>query len=135
MERQDLMIGDWVRNEFGDAEQVQEIGSGLVMLAYNDLYQYDDIQPILLTGEILEKNEFAYCNSNGGYYGYFEESYSNQTMEIVLFDVKSEYRNVQIHICKANYPNKIMLHLMECNYVHQLQHVLKVCGIKKEIVL
>ena len=41
MERQDIMIGDWVRNEFGDAEQVQEIGSGLVMLAYNDLYQYE----------------------------------------------------------------------------------------------
>ena len=95
----------------------------------------DDIRPIPLTSEILEKNDFSYCERDGGCYGYFEESYSNQTMEIILFNVNSEYRNVQIHISDANDENDVMLHLMECNYVHKLQHILKDCGIKKEIKL
>ena len=93
----------------------------------------DDIIPIPLTSDILEKNDFLYYSVDDGYYGYFEESYSNQTTEIILFNVNNENRNVQIHI---NYHNdETILHLMECNYVHQLQHILKVCGIKKEIEL
>ena len=95
----------------------------------------DDIRPIPLTSEILEKNDFSYCESDGGYYGYFNESYCNAGMEIVLFNVKSEDRNVQIHISDANDENDVMLHLMECNNVHKLQHILKDCGIKKEIKL
>ena len=52
MKKEELMIGDWVYNTHNQqAEQVQEIGSGLVMLDYNDLYEYDEIEPIPLTEE------------------------------------------------------------------------------------
>ena len=38
MKREELMIGDWVYNTHNrKPEQVYEIGSGLVMLDYNDL--------------------------------------------------------------------------------------------------
>ena len=37
------MLGDYVYNTHNkQAEQVQEIGSGLVMLDHNDLYEYDE---------------------------------------------------------------------------------------------
>lgn len=152
MRAEELMIGDWVK--VNDVEhthplQVTEIFKKSGTL-YATLYwdgmpgnkipdvlsaDIDKILPIPLTVEILEKNDFSYCESDGGCYGYFEESYSNQTMEIILFNVNSEYRNVQIHIDDPNEPNDVMLHLMECNYVHKLQHILKDCGIKKEIKL
>jgi hypothetical protein len=50
MKNEELMIGDWVFNTHNrKPEQVQEIGSALVMLDYNDLYEYDEIEPIPLT--------------------------------------------------------------------------------------
>ena len=123
MERQDLMIGDWVRNEFGDAEQVQEIGSGLVMLAYNDLYQYDDIQPIPLTGEILEKN----FEKKGTRYGIFDDYFD--------FEVR-EYNDgmfiVNYHCCEMSLPDTQIASIC---HVHQLQHAMNICGVEKEITL
>lgn len=136
MKATDLMISDWVYNTHNrQNEQVAEIGSGLVMLAYNDLYEYDEIEPIPLTQEILEKNGFVYWKNSDAFIVYAEESYSNQTVEVTLFNVESEFRNIQLHICESKYPQETMLHLMECNYVHQLQHVFRSCGIEKEIIL
>jgi len=95
----------------------------------------EKVEPIPLTSEILEKNDFAYNKNNGAFVAYAEESYSNQTVEISLFHVKNEYNNIQLHICESRYPEEVMLHLMECNYIHELQHVFRACGIKKEIEL
>ena len=64
MKANELMIGDWVYNTHNrQNEQVAEIGSGLVMLAYNDLYEYNEIEPIPLTDAILKANGF---NREGG---------------------------------------------------------------------
>ena len=68
MKASDLMVGDWVWNEFNKkAEKVSSIMDNLIMLDYNDCYNpeepIDEIEPIPLTVEILEKNGFD------GYYG------------------------------------------------------------------
>ena len=64
MTAKELMIDDWVYNTHNrQNEQVAEIGSSLVMLAYNDLYEYDEIEPIPLTDAILKVNGF---NREGG---------------------------------------------------------------------
>jgi len=56
MKATELMIGDWVYNTHNrQPEQVFEIMEHMVMLAYNDLYGYDEIEPIPLTSEILEQ--------------------------------------------------------------------------------
>jgi hypothetical protein len=91
--------------------------------------------PLPTSREILEKNEFAYCASTGAFICYAEESYSDQIVSVILFNVESEFRNNQLHICNDATPNDHIIHLMDCNYVHELQHALKVCGIRKEIVL
>ena len=129
MKATELMIGDWI--------QVPPSGRRKMKITQlcEDWGEMDDVDPVPITREILEKNEFAYCERNGAFYAYAEESYSNQMVEIILFNVESEYRNNQLHINEANYKEETLIHLMECNYVHNLQHVFRVCGIKKEIVL
>jgi hypothetical protein len=130
MKANELMIGDWVTLSKGNWSENRQVELIDIEMIAESVYL---AEPIPLTPEILEKNDFLYYCVDDGYYGYFEESYSNQATEIILFNVNNENRNVQIHIKYHN--DETILHLMECNYVHQLQHILKVCGIKKEIEL
>ena len=146
MEAKDLMIGDWVYNSKNEVCKVCSISqifeSNIMLDNYskpNDgMFETElefGVSPIPITREILEKNGFVYRKNSGAFIVNSEESYSNQTVEVTLFNVESEFRNNQLHICESNYPEETMLHLMECNYVHELQHVFRSCGIKKEIVL
>ena len=131
------MIGDWVYNTHNrQPEQVYEIGSGLVMLAYNDLYEYDEIKPIPITPEILETNGF-------------DKKWHDRS-RCVIFDPKKDHvtsivynhHNATISIDdlpfnevdKENQRNQ-KIEALGCRYVHELQHALRLCGIEKEIVV
>ena len=46
IKKEELFIGAWVKNDLGERMQVTEMGERLVMLAYNDLYYYEDLEPI-----------------------------------------------------------------------------------------
>ena len=123
MKKEELMIGDWVWNTHNrQAEQVQEIGSGLVMLDYNDLYEYDEIEPIPLTEEILEASGFRYHSGEQGMFGVTVSPYYECEGSPHIF-------------CDGD-PFAVWFE-NECDirYVHELQHVLRMCGVEKEIVL
>ena len=118
MNREYLMIGDWVYNTHNKQnEQVVEVGSNCVMLAYNDLYAFDEIEPISLTPKILEKNGFVDEMSN---YAYRTDNYN------VCYYCADERLSIN------KYGAILDVH---CFYVHQLQHALRLCGIKIEIEL
>lgn len=146
MEVKDLMIGDWVynsKNEVCKVYSILQIFENNITLencskpndgTFETEFEFG-VSPIPITREILEKNGFVYRKNSGAFIVYAEESYSNQTVEVTLFNVESEFRNIQLHICESYGPQETMLHLMECNYVHELQHVFRSCGIKKEIEL
>lgn len=122
----DLMIGDWVYNTHNrQNERVQEIGSGLVMLDYNDLYEYDEIEPVPITPEILEKNGFEKIEAK--YYRYFLEEKDYYESVSVYFD---EEANVQVRVLDGSeFKGRI-------KYIHELQQAMRLCGIKgKEIEL
>lgn len=93
----------------------------------------DYLKPIPLNPEILEKNGFSFCTRDGGYYLYAAMSYGFD-VEVILFDVVDKYASIQLHIGDTD-DTATYLHLMECNYTHQLQHALKVVGIDKEITI
>lgn len=119
MKANDLMIGDWVMNTYNQKpERVCEIRERMVMLDYNDLYDYDEIEPILLTPEILEKNGFEDWD------GWSIYSPENTGIEIAwlgtILKIGGECGNLE---------------LPAIEYVHQLQHALRLCGIGKEIEL
>ena len=141
MKKEELMIGDWVYNTHNrQAEQVQEIGSGLVMLDYNDLYEYDEIEPIALTAEILEQNGFGLneTREDTPRYVWFGESNRNDTIVSVSFyepPVHGVKALTKIdtdcsHGCGVN-----NVHNCDIEYVHELQHALRLCGIEKDIKL
>ena len=133
MKKEELMIGDWVYNTHNrQNEQVAEIGSGLVMLEYNDLYEYDEIEPILLTSELLEKKGFERVPQPGCVtpYHWMLEKYEVET-EGLLYRIKAYntlFRGMYVSIdnhsdCETiNFGKQI-------EHVHELQHAFRLCNI------
>lgn len=130
MRAKDLMIGDWIYNTHNQqSEQVVEIREHMVMLTYNDLYDYDDIEPIPLTAEILEKN--GWKEEHDG----IARQYVSEDRRVILHD-DDRFLNSQqewyIHIDSVNMST---IGCLELTFVHELQHFLWLCNIEKEIVI
>lgn len=110
MKANELMIGDWVISEIEEAGRITELGRDwIVALTYgnNNNAVTDELrhlQPIPLTSEILKKNGFCYDDSPfvQGWCGYGLLIYNGRV---------TAGQNVS----------------MVCQYVHQLQHILRLC--------
>ena len=123
MDAKELMIGDWVMNTHNrKPEQVCEVRERMVMLAYNDLYDYDEIEPIPLTEEILKANGF-YSERNIGYV------YEDGEHEVIVDLWNHDYRILYNRDVVVN------IHCFFDIAVHELQHALRLCGVEKEIKL
>ena len=138
------MTGDWVRlqyNHFITEElvtkdfQVTEIRDGgetnYIWGKDGNMGMVEHIQPIPLTVEILEKNGFVSKKGfmQKGNFGdgpliiwHTEDNkiLRHFTHELEISDLSSD-KGYRIRFI--------------CNYVHELQHALRLCGIDKEIVL
>ena len=112
MKANELMLGDWVLCD-GKSYQIAEIG-GMVCIDYeNELFaSLEDIEPISLTAEILEKNGFASLSGHDWWYKDFHISLSC-TKDLTL-------------VCGRT---------IQFSFVHELQHALRLCGIEKTIEL
>lgn len=132
MEAKDLMTGDYVQHKrTKEVIWIFEIDADRNVIN-NEPDGYcseknifiDDIEPIPLTPEILEKNGFIHDDDNDNKYywnwGVIDNciSYDNETNTIRVFHALG-------HLA--------FVHLL--SYVHELQHALRLCGIKKEIIL
>lgn len=146
---QELMLGDWVLSVTckGEAEdpkprRIEGIGESVVLLRPRagvgmEPYGYEDIQPVPLTVEILERNGFM--PTGGG---------DNSWMLTTPFGIPELRYHIYVGF-KAGYIDVFAAHpntgswrkknhtLLEvCGmYVHELQHALRLCGIDKEIEL
>ena len=116
------MIGDWVLyNE--TPQQILEI-SGIddeVYLETDELVHQSEIQPIPLTPEILEKNGFVEWRDKCYRWEYADGVYINAD-----FTEEEPWAHIS-NRCYSATP--------VCRYVHEFQHALRLCEIKKEIVL
>lgn len=132
----DLMIGDWVNiyKFTNDEQQIKDLFPAKVIsiLQGSDTENYNVIEcvhgthiasrpadtclPVLLTTEMLKKNGFKYndCPIVLGWEQYGLTLYRGGDGFLINCG-----QNVALII----------------NYVHQLQHTLRLCGIDKEIVL
>lgn len=119
MKANKLMIGDWVEFHQSDSQgfyaQVEALNNDGTF-SESGFYADNDVSPIPLTAEILEKNlsttsRIQYCwddfLSNSFGEDFYEMRYHGDVTELVI--------NIR--------------------YVHELQHVLKLCKIEKEITL
>lgn len=119
MKSTDLMIGDWVYRPdcYSKVKEIRE--NGIIGLDHlRGIISFEELKPIPLTPEILEKNGFVYDSEDK----LFEDIYPRISM------LYSQYRLVENG--GINYGE-----MSEIKYVHQLQHALRLCGIDKEIEL
>lgn len=121
----DLMIGNWVKNDLGEIQQVVEIHNDeKIMLAYNDFYSADELEPIPITTEILEKN--------------FQEFLPGINLMYKLkgpYCAMNEDEQWVFGLVKVDGENSTRYPLVKISFVHQLQNALRLCGIEHEITL
>jgi len=137
METNEIMIGDWIYNKH-HKKNIQitpydffthgHLPSGnQYFIGEPELVSGRDLEPIPLTSEILLKNDFKY----GGGYGY---SFTNRKeMCGDGFEEEKVYINTDLNALII-YTAASTIRL-PVKYIHELQHALKLCGIKKEIEL
>lgn len=135
MESANLMTGDWVIYPINIPKnpkvRITEIRKdGIKVCVKNETFSAEGVdveclQPILLTPEILEKNGFN--KDNGG-----EECWGCKIGWLTPheYDDSFEVKSWETEILGE--PNSFSGVI---NYVHQLQHALKLCEFDKEIVL
>lgn len=125
----DLMIGDLVKctDPRCEGHQVDliDLFNEKVGLDGERIVDLKNIIPIPLTPEILEKNGFGFIDtSNNEYSSVWTGWWILDGLELGCCD-NSKFP-VFFNIADTN---------VKVNYVHELQHALRLCGIEKEIEL
>lgn len=124
MKAEELMAGDWVCLEDDPTpRQVDFIRSGEVGLYWNKIVTPPYIKPIPLTHEILEKNGFEVDEK--------DEKMLKWRWSVIDDCISYDKSTGKVRIF---YPSGLVF-VKILEFVHELQHALKLCGIEKEIVL
>ena len=125
MDIKDLMVGDWVIcNHYQNKPFTKQFG-----VADFAKGEHEFCEPIRLTEEILVKNGFRYTANvigrhNCKCYELEQKGVYHMTISIYKNEITCELDKVD-----AMYMNVVT------NYVHQLQHLLRLTGVQKEIEL
>lgn len=150
MKASDLMIGDWVYipqdrvcPEIKEPVKVVQVRGESDYIEIDDgtnIYGYDlsteEVKPIPLTPEILEKNGFDEVKPNHFHLPqlFKDKEYKCSDDSIhVFFTCRGFCLRTKDNLSIA-LKNGTGINNIPC-YVHMLQHALKLCGIEKEIVL
>ena len=130
MEATDLMISDWVMfdNELLQVSEVLKDG----ICANNDTafgcYHFENLEPILLTEAILQKNGFKHLDISS----------PKDTINQFVWRYSTDSQNIDLSYNKwtKDYMlDSFRIHLFPIIYVHELQHALHMGGIEKKIEL
>ena len=127
MKANELMIGDWVYrpNCYDRVKETRQ--NGIIGLdSLHGLIGFSEIEPIPLTPEILEKNGFI-GDKNVCKIKMRDDSKD----ELWQCEYAWFLKNLRI----KNHTNGSIARLYDIMFVHELQHTLRLCGIKKEIIL
>lgn len=112
MKSEELMFGDWVEWMCNYCK----VDLPLLMTEYQDNVDCRFVKPIPLTAEILEKNGFERNEYNGCIFFSFPNGEFSKRSGFGL-----EKRDDKYYITDHA--------LMPMRYVHELQHVLRLCGL------
>lgn len=133
MKAEDLMVGDWVT--FNDCELNEIVPIKIAALGTSELYAhidndevcdvigYHELTGIPLTSEILERNGFVLQEKEVGMFGVTIAPH--YTRDDLPFEVFCDGEPFAIWFSDP----------IDIAYVHQLQHVIRLCGVNQEIVL
>lgn len=141
MDCKDLMIGDWVNYSILNinSKVVSIIGNHTITIQFVDKNNKvgvihglleETISPIPLTEEILVKNGFERCDYNNKYF----------IIDDVINLITPKWRGGTEYYACAWYQDEFddlvqHIEICKCAYVHQLQRLLRLCGIEKELTI
>lgn len=148
MKSEELMIGDWVKLKDGGPFQMEDV-SGTNMFRrwtsdgeYMIPYGYDEIEPIPLTPEILEKNGFHFAKADrmsitDRYVWGVEGTRDGAIVEITFYnpDVHGVKVLTKIHTQSSHESGINSVHSCDIESVHELQRALRLYKIDKTIEL
>lgn len=131
----DLMVGDYIANRNGSPMQIVAVdednayaceGNEEHPWIFGDNEGYEP-QPIPLTPEILEKNGFEMFKYDGWVHYY--RIFGNSAIPFVLHSmIGGEMLSQEVDIFSTSTDTNCGI---EINYVHELQHALRLCGLNK----
>lgn len=138
MNANELMIGDWVHLTDKDVNaRVTELRSdghdALVVTDHGEVDMLIDLEPIPLTGMILERNRFEKTNETHRVLEYrlcVEKYY--EAYLYVTFRLRTGFVRVEFDTDMKGPKIGFIKYEMS---VHDLQHAMRMCGIEKEIEL
>lgn len=125
------MIGDWFFDGHVYAQVTSITCDGNVETTHNALSNIELVEPIPLTSKILEKNGFTKSTPPPG-------------IHAKCYELNNKKDRYNLTIADYNKYKRLLLNVdsedsecfnIKCDYVYELQHALRLCGIEKEIVL
>lgn len=121
------MIGDWVLYNT-TPKRIGGIDGKIIRFFRWDVWENPSaIEPIPLTAEILNKNFPKSCENDYWVDGDFP---------IIGYSIPCHTDGYCPYVEVSIYdPARVMEFELYLNYVHELQHALRLCGIKKDIEL
>ena len=139
------MVGDWVILFDDILTRVDAIGDVKIYLTDDQGYEwhseYPHIKPVVITRQFLEKNGFVLAESTDiGEEYVFSTDHRRCPQTIVAFSIyKEPVAGAKSLVRCWTKPDGVDgqndAHICNVRYVHELQHILKTVGIKKEVVL
>lgn len=144
MTEKDLMIGDWVQFSNGSKikSRINCISPYQHHVAHTDnatwIDNYDEIEPIPLTEEILKLNGFEDANANNGlkfrwYVLYAYQEYGDiwgRTSHEIVVAWREFNSDIFIERPYADTTQR-KISVADIRYVHELQHAFRLCGLKE----
>ena len=132
MYAKDLMINDWVIRRGVPEEPMRlydmKASSGIAYLDQDGrgvTEKFENIEPITLTNKILEKNSFLKVEA-------IEYPYHGVGISF-LYRITPEGLRIFVQNACVGGPTCTMI--KTCKYVHEVQHMIKMCDIEKSFVL
>ena len=127
MKVEDLMIGDWLLYKSDSLENAFPIQITREMFNKELVVWKDRFEPIPLTVEILEKNGILYRKSS-----FYYIINDNKDLECTHYIYQTIQEDWAIGVDTGTDDCSVFARIQ---YVHELQHALKLCRIDKEIVV
>lgn len=137
MKANELMIGDWViikghpcKVSYLAPFDIGDIRLSVISNGYDGNPYLDEIGPIPLTAEILEKNGFDEAYSSDIHKCYFRQKDNEDGME--LYDIEVNIYSGNQNACHLEVKHFGMGTVkIKFYHVHELQHALRLCGLNE----
>ena len=135
MNATELMIGDWVAQKHsGLLLKVSEVRPPYIIADGEDgQFHEDTLEPIPLTAELLEQNGFVTKDKPDYWAGYRSYTYKEGSTGLTfhLYHDTGKYK----WSGKCEISLNALPYWVRFEYLHELQNILKICRIDKEITI